>query len=464
MRKKDLRMNELQKYEIVQKLVNEDGNKHRAASKLQCTVRTVNRLIKLYKEKGIDGFVHGNRGRLPSTTIPLESKNKIISLYINEYMDTNFNHFCEIIEEDLSIKISSTTLNKWLREEDVISPKATRKTKSNLKKLLKHRLDTTKSKKIQNEIKESIAFIDSSKAHPRRPRCKYFGEMIQMDASSYEWVPDSIWHLHLAVDDATGSVVGAYFDTQETLDGYYNVFYQILNKYGIPAMFYTDRRTVFEYKRKNNAFDNDDTYTQFAYACKNLGVAIKTTSIAQAKGRVERMNQTFQSRLPVELRRARISNIEEANEFLKSYLEKFNRQFALHLNTTKSVFEEQPADEKINHILAKLSERKVDSGHCIKYKNKYYLPVTGEGVRTYLKRRSTCMVIKAFDGNLYGNILDQIYALEEVESHEKVSKEFDVEVEENKPRKKYIPPLDHPWRIDGFLMFKSKQKHRIEQC
>lgn len=74
--------------------------------------------------------------------------------------------------------------------------------------------------------------------------------MIQMDASSFEWIPGHIWHLHLAVDDSTGTVVGAYFDTQETLNGYYHVFFQILTNYGIPALFYTDRRTVFEYKRK----------------------------------------------------------------------------------------------------------------------------------------------------------------------------------------------------------------------
>lgn len=111
MRKKDLRMHELYKYEMIQKLVTTNGNKYRAASKLQYTTRTIHRLIKVYKENGAAGFVHGNRGRLPSTTIPLDSKNKIISLYINEYMDTNFDHFCEIVEEDLAIKISSTTLN-----------------------------------------------------------------------------------------------------------------------------------------------------------------------------------------------------------------------------------------------------------------------------------------------------------------------------------------------------------------
>ena len=94
------------------------------------------------------------------------------------------------------------------------------------------------------QIKLAIASVDDESAHPRRPRCKYFGEMIQMDASSFEWIPGHIWHLHLAVDDSTGTVVGAYFDTQETLNGYYHVFFQILTNYGIPALFYTDRRTV----------------------------------------------------------------------------------------------------------------------------------------------------------------------------------------------------------------------------
>lgn len=110
-------------------------------------------------------------------------------------------------------------------------------------------------------------------------------------------------------------------------------------RYGIPAMFHTDRRTVFEYKRKDTAFDGDDTYTQFSYACKQLGVDIKTTSVAQAKGRVERLNQTFQSRLPVELRRAHITNIDAANAFLNSYIKKYNKQFALQLNSTQNVYE-----------------------------------------------------------------------------------------------------------------------------
>lgn len=92
------------------------------------------------------------------------------------------------------------------------------------------------------------------------------------------------------------------------------------DKYGIPYKFFTDRRTVFTYKKKNSPSIDEDTYTQFAYACKQLGIELESSSIPQAKGRVERLNQTLQSRLPIELRLAGISTIDAANEFLNSYI------------------------------------------------------------------------------------------------------------------------------------------------
>ena len=460
MRKVELRMNEEHKYQIIKKLVETNGNKKRAALKIGCSVRTVNRLIIKYKTEGKQAFIHGNRGRLPSTTIPLDTKNKIISLYINEYSNANFSHFCEIIQREFDIKISDTTLNKWLRNEDIISPKARRRTKKILKQQLKVKMDNSKSKKVKNEIKESITLIDEHDAHPRRPRSKYAGEMIQMDASSYNWVENEIWHLHVAIDDADSKVVGAYFDYQETLNGYYNVLYQVLTNHGIPALFYTDKRTVFEYKRKDRAFDDEDTFTQFSYACHNLGIDIKTTSVPQAKGRVERLNQTLQSRLPVELKYAHITTIEDANEFLKSYIKKFNDQFALQLNTTKSVYEKQPNIEEINQTLAILSPRKIDNAHCIRFKNKYYLPTSDKGAKVYFGNRTDCMVIEAFDGNLYVNIHDSLYIMEEIPEHERFSKEFDDVEPKKRTKKKYIPPMSHPWKQSSYLRYVEKQKHR----
>ena len=81
--------------------------------------------------------------------------------------------------------------------------------------------------------------------------------------------------------------------------------------HGIPYKIFTDRRTVFTYKKKNSPSIDEDTYTQFAYACKQLGIQLESSGIPQAKkGRVERLNQTLQSRLPVELRLRGITTME----------------------------------------------------------------------------------------------------------------------------------------------------------
>lgn len=437
-----------------------NGNKKRAALKLNCSIRNINRLIIRYNTLGKQGFIHGNRGKSPAISFSPDTKKKIIDLYINDYGDTNISHFCEIVKQDFNISVSDTTINHLLREFYVLSPKAHRSSKKNMKKLLKSKLDVSKSNQIKNDIKEAISIIDSSQAHPTRPRCKYAGEMIQMDASSYFWVPILVWHLHLAVDDADGKIVGAYFDTQETLNGYYHVLHQILTNHGIPAMFYTDRRTVFEYKRKDTLFDDQDTFTQFSYACHQLGIEIKTTSVAQAKGRIERLNQSLQSRLPVELRRQHIVDIDATNAFLNSYIKEYNKQFALQLNSKQSVYENQPSNEVINTTLAILSERVVDFGHCIKYQNKTYQTLESDGKRICFKKGSTALVIKAFDDTLYANILDKLYLLEEVPSHQKYSDNFDVNKEIQKEKNIYIPPMSHPWKHASFLNYVAKMEHR----
>jgi hypothetical protein len=87
--------------------------------------------------------------------------------------------------------------------------------------------------------------------------------MLQMDASLHLWFGESKTQLHIGVDDAVGQIIGAYFDEQETLKGYYNVLHQFLSNYDIPYQFFTDKRTVFEYKKKNDTAVEKDTFTQF---------------------------------------------------------------------------------------------------------------------------------------------------------------------------------------------------------
>ena len=455
-----LRMDAQEKYDVIKRLVHEHGNKKRAALKLGCTVRHVNRLVKKYKEEGKAAFIHGNTGRKPVHSLTDEEKSDIITLYNNKYWDTNFTHCSELLAKHDNIKISPTTLRKILYDEFILSPRATRSTKKQMRKLLKELQDKTGSKKEKALIEASIIAIED--AHSRRPRCAYFGEMLQMDASIHLWFGENKASLHVAIDDCTGTILGAYFDEQETLKGYYNVLHQVLCIYGIPNMFYTDNRTVFEYKKKKSPSIEEDTYTQFGYACKQLGIEIKTTSIAQAKGRVERAFQTLQSRLPVELRLAGINTLSEANVFLNSYIKEYNAKFALPINHNKSVFIAQPNPDIINQTLAVLTERTVDSGHCIRFENKYYKTMDAKGLQVHYRKGVKGMVIKTFDGSLLFSTHDKVYALDEIPQHQQKSERFDSDYTPDKPKKRNIPSMRHPWRSETFWKHASYPLHPRE--
>lgn len=447
-------MKEQKKYEVIKKLKETNGNKKRAAVELGCTVRHVNRMLKGYETQGKEFFSHGNKGRRPASALSEELKESILLLYQNKYYDSNLTHFTEKLAENEDIRVSEGTVRNLLYSHDILSPLAWKRTRRKLKDKLKTQKDTATSKTEKESLQTAI--VDLEDAHPTRARCSYAGEMIQMDASVHLWFGENKSHLHAAIDDATGTLVGAYFDSQETLHGYYQVFRQILENYGIPYMFYTDRRTVFEYKKKNSPNLENDTFTQFAYACKQFGVDLKTTSIPQAKGRVERLFKTLQSRLPVELRLAGVKTLEQANEFLHSYIKKFNAQFALPLNPTTSVFETQPSKDKIDLFLSLLTPRIVDAGHSIRFNNHRYKMLDESGMHTNYYKGTQVLVAQTLSGRLFCNVNGRIYALEEIPLHEEVSRNFNTEKElaaAKKPKKQNIPPMHHPWRKDNFMKY-----------
>lgn len=460
MRKVELRMNEEKKYKVIKKLVETNGNKKRAAIELDVTVRQINRMIAGYKAYGKEFFIHGNRGRQPQHTLSFELKQHIIDLYTSKYWDCNYRFFTELLAKHENINVSESVIRKVLLEEYLISPKCRRKTKRRIKKELEQKKEIATSKKEIEVIQANIVALED--AHPSQPRSTYFGEELQMDACEHLWFGNSKTSLHAAIDDSTNQVVGAYFDHAETLYGYYKITEQFLTKYGIPYMIKTDRRTVFEYKKKNSPSDEDDTFTQYSYACSQLGIAIETSSIPEFKPRVERLFQTLQARLPIELRLAGITTIEEANAYLPKFLEEFNKQFALCINNTKSVFDNQVDSETINLTLSVLSQRTVDSGHSIKYHNKLYKTIDKSGNTIFYAKGTKCMVIKTLNGELYASIDKDIYVLEEIPIRAEKSPNFD-DVLEFKPIKRKIPNMNHPWRKKSFETFVAKQAHRMEQ-
>lgn len=453
-------MDEQKKYEVIRKLVDTQGNKDRAAMTLGMTRRQVDRLIIAYKEKGKAAFIHGNKGRKPAITTPDEVRRTVVDLCRTKYYEANFVHFTELLERNEGISLSVSAVTGFLEAAHILSPRVTKAKKKRIRKELEQKKAAAGTKKEADMIQANIAAVED--AHSRRPRCAYFGELVQMDAPPCEWFGAGKTTLHIAVDDATGRIAGACFDQQETLKGYYNIYAQILRKYGIPCRFFTDRRTVFTYKKKNAPDIGEDTCTQFAYACKQPGTEIEYSSVPQAKGRVERMFQTLQSRLPVELRLAGITDIDAANEFLDSYIDGFNAKFALPSNSIKSVFETQLPEETINLTLAVLTQRTVDSGHCIQFDNRYYRMLNSHGLQEHCRKGTKVMVIQAFDGSLFCSVNDKtLYALDEIPKHEAKSKELDADYEKPSPGKRYIPPMNHPWRSTAFWKFVKSQEHHL---
>lgn len=465
MRKVELNMKEKQKYEKIKEYVDHGGNKNRIALQLNISRRQVDRLIIKYIEKGKSAFIHGNCARKPVNALDKSISEDIILLYKNKYYDFNFNHFKEYLEDEEKIKVSYDFIYKTLTNAGLLSPKARKKTKRKFakQKLLKEKkINLAMSDEQINEIiNHEIALEDS---HPRQEKPKYFGEIIEQDGSIHLWFGDKKCCLHLAVDKATNTIVGAWFDNQETLNGYYHVFHQILVNYGIPYKFITDNRTVFNYMtlNLNKRTSDKDVLTQYGYACKQFGVDLQTTSVSQAKGLVERDNGTFQGRLVQELRLNNITTIDEANKYLIDvFVPKFNKKFALDYKKFKSVFESSPNEQVINYTLAVLTPRKIDNGNSIKYHGKYYQPYLNNKLKCFIPK-TDCLVIKAFDGHLLVTVDEQVLELKELSRNERFSKNFD-EVVEVKERKKYIPPMSHPWKLKSFLkqIEKSHNRHQF---
>ena len=461
MRKVELSLKEKLKYETIKKLVETNGNKERARIKLGLkSIRQINRLISGYKKFGKEFFVHGNRGRKPKHALTAEFKDEIELLYNSKYFDCTYTQFSEYLAQRENIFLSVQEVGQILREKYILSPRSRKITRKNIKKKLIAQKEKTKSNKQLAKLQASIVAIEDS--HPRQPRCIFFGEEVQTDACIHRWFGNTKTALHAAIDDATGHVLAAYFDNQETLNGYYNIYYQILTNYGIPYLFKTDKRTVFEYNKKGTTSDEDNTFTQFAYACSQLGTSIECSSVPEFKPRIERLFESLQLRLIPELRLANITTIEEANRFLPAFLNKYNSKFALCINDTKSVFEKQPSLQKINLTLAVLSRRIVDTGHSICFKKKHYRPVNSLGTPIYFGKGTKCMIIESFDKSLFVTIEDSIFSLEEIPEVQAYSENFDT-IPSVEPKKIYIPKMIHPWKRESFEKFAKKQKEKLEK-
>lgn len=448
MERREMTMKERLKYEVIKKLSKGETTMRRAKLVLSLSERQIYRLKKKYKEKNKEGFIHGNRGRQPVNKKPKSLSEDIVQYYETEYQDFNFRHFKKMLKKEKRLEVSDSFIYQVLTKQNgILSPKARKKTKKakKMEGLRKKRENKNKSmKKLEQEAASIIALED---AHPRVPRAKYFGERIELDASSYRFFGNITSNLHLSIDGCTNHCTGAYLDYQETLNGYYHVTNQLITKYGCPLKFVTDGRTIFDYKSKKMKREEKDYFTQFKRACDELGIEIVVTSVSQKKPRVERYHQVFQDRLTNELKHLNIQTIEEANEYLVNvFIDEFNEEFSsLGDLDIESVMEKGTSQEQLNLILSIVAIRTFDNGSSIRYKNKIYLPYDEDDKLICFRKGTKCTVIETYDDRLCVQVSRMIYALKELDKYEACCEELGEQKVVEQKEKIPVPSPSSKW-------------------
>ena len=180
--------------------------KAKAAALLKVSERTVTRLRKRQEADKDNYLVHGNTGRKSPRKTPEEVADRIEELYAGKYFGFGFSHFRDMLEECEKMPLPLSTTVAVLKSRGFQSPYC----------------NGPRRKK---------------KEHPLRPRRARFGELVQVDATFYDFFSfagdHEVYILHGIIDDATEMILALWMDRRETLDGYRHVLLKMLKKYGI---------------------------------------------------------------------------------------------------------------------------------------------------------------------------------------------------------------------------------------
>ena len=321
-----------------------------AAAALGVSERQMTRLRNGVTKEGAAFLIHKNKGRSPAHTVTEEEKQAIVETYRGDkYEGANFLHFSELLAEHEGISRSQPTVHRVLKAAGIESPKKRRR----------------------------------NKPHRSRKRKAREGLMTQLDATPYKWFGgNAMFTLHGGIDDATGNIVGAYMTKNECLHGYYEVMRQTIEGNGIPVSVYADLHAIFCSPNAGKVTVEEQLAgktvndTQFGRAMKELGVTLIGARSPQAKGRIERLWETLQSRLVIEFRIHVIKDIHEANAFLVDYIPKFNAQFGVEPELAEKAY--VPNTQELDIVLSVKETRTADNGGVFSFKGKSWKIVGGD--------------------------------------------------------------------------------------
>jgi transposase len=325
---------ELHRLELIQRIRGGSLTVVEAAALLRLSRSQVHRLLQAYDLDGADGLVSKKRGRPSNRRHSEDFRNLVLDLVREHYGDFGPTLAAEKLLERHRIAVSKETLRQWMMEVGLWVSRRERK----------------------------------KRVFQPRGRRDCFGELVQIDGSLHWWFENRgpKCALLVYIDDATGKLLHLRFAGSENTFDYLHATKAYLQQWGKPIAFYSDKHGVF---RTTHASKKDRTsgLTQFGRALYELNIDIICANTPQAKGRVERANQTLQDRLVKELRLHGIDTIAAANAYAPEFMADFNRRFGKAPRNPKDMHRPFAAHENLDGAMCRKEIRKLSQSLTLRY-------------------------------------------------------------------------------------------------
>ena len=303
-----------------------------AAMLLGVCDRTFRRYLLRYEDKGMEGLIDQRLGQISHRSAPVDEVVSLSDLYRCRYQGFTVKHFYSWYRRAHSGTRSYTWVKKTLQSKGLVS-KASRKGT--------HR--------------------------KQRPRAPYIGMMLHQDGSTHEWVPGKQWDLIVTMDDATSEHYSMFFVDEEGTQSSFQGITDVIEAHGVFASLYTDRGSHYWYTPEAGGKVDKDNLTQFGRAMRHLGIEMIPAYSPEARGRSERAFRTHQERLVKELALAGITEMSQANEYIRNvYLPAYNDEFAIAPEEPVSMFVPW-VGTPIEDILCEQYERTVGNDNCVRF-------------------------------------------------------------------------------------------------
>ena len=310
-----------------------------ASQQLGITPRHLRRLLAAYGRDGAVALVSKKRGKRSNRAYAEAVKTSVLALAKDRYQGFGPTLLAEKLAELHGLVLSRETLRQWLLQAELWRSRQQRQ----------------------------------AAVHQPRYRRDCLGELIQIDGSDHHWFEDRgpACTLLVYIDDATGRLMELRFVDSESAFDYFHSTRRYLECYGKPVAFYSDKHSVF---RINHVGAIGGTgLTQFGRALHDLNIDILYANSPQAKGRVERVNETLQDRLVKELRLEGIDTLEAGNAYLPAFMERFNAKFAQAPANATDLHRPLTELDDLEEILSWQEERTVSNSLTLQYDRVVYL-------------------------------------------------------------------------------------------